>query len=196
MMTYGTLEEYLKDHKADRAPAILPVPTVADYLEITTTATRNRIKAETLDGVVIGDSTYVTVRSLSDEADRINSDKKIIAKMLLDAAERDDVVYYGTLLKSINRTHSNAGDRNYIGRLLGILSRESAEQIECLLSVFAVSKTTGKPNEGFWNLVAELNDEFDWKLDLTEQETLITELREEVSNDSTILALRNYFQAI
>ena len=84
-------------------------------------------------------------------------DDYAIRDRLIAAAKRGDVVHYADLAKAAGRPMRGPNWAVHIGRILGRISSEEAASGRPLLSVIVVSRDTGLPGGGFFNLGQELH---------------------------------------
>ena len=84
-------------------------------------------------------------------------DDNAIRDRLIAAAKRGDVVHYSDLAKAAGRPMKGPNWAVHIGRILGRISAEEAEAGRPLLSAIVVSRDTGLPGGGFFNLGQQLH---------------------------------------
>jgi alkylated DNA nucleotide flippase Atl1 len=84
-------------------------------------------------------------------------DDSAIRDRLIAAAKRGEVVNYADLAKAAGRPMKGRNWAVHIGRILGRISSEEAAQGRPLLTVIVVSRETGLPGGGFFNLGQELH---------------------------------------
>ena len=84
-------------------------------------------------------------------------DDAAIRERLIVAAKRGEVVHYADLAKATGREMKGPNWAVHIGRILGRISSEEAKAGRPLLSVIVVSRDTGLPGAGFFNLGKELH---------------------------------------
>lgn len=82
-------------------------------------------------------------------------DDQAIRERLIVAAKRGEVVHYADLAKALGREMKGPNWAVHIGRILGRISSEEADNGRPLLSVIVVSRDTKLPGGGFYNLGQE-----------------------------------------
>jgi hypothetical protein len=65
-------------------------------------------------------------------------------------------VEYGKLMDAFGLSHTMSQQRVEFGYLLGMISRVSQVKHQAMLSVIVVTKQTGKPSTGFYELADEM----------------------------------------
>jgi len=83
-------------------------------------------------------------------------DDAAIRDRLISAAKKGEVVHYADLAKATGREMKGPNWAVHIGRILGRISSAEARAGRPLLSVIVVSRDTGLPGGGFFNLGHEL----------------------------------------
>ena len=84
-------------------------------------------------------------------------DDEAIRSRLIAAAKGRETVYYSDLAKATGRPMKGPNWAVHIGRILGRISSEEAQDGRPLLSVIVVSRDTKLPGGGFYNLGKELH---------------------------------------
>jgi len=84
-------------------------------------------------------------------------DDAAIRERLIASAKGREVVHYADLAKAVGREMKGPNWAAHIGRILGRISSTEAEAGRPLLSVIVVSRDTGRPGGGFYNLGQELH---------------------------------------
>lgn len=75
---------------------------------------------------------------------------------LKETARKGGIVHYSDIAPLVKLDMANPADRNEIGKILGDISLEEHEEGRPLLSVVVVSKSSGMPGQGFFDLAKEL----------------------------------------
>jgi hypothetical protein len=82
-------------------------------------------------------------------------------------------IYYSDLCRKISSVKLNPDDQ-LLHDILGKISKESVKADKGILSVFAISRDTGMPGKGFFNLARSLGNRFDtWEQFFEEQIELV-----------------------
>lgn len=180
------LAEYVGLCAADPAAyAAIGIPAAAALLDREEATVRRMIADGRLDAVSVADEegrarTYVLVVPLhemlrardQERADQIDT----LTASLEDAARKEEAASYGELMAEIGLHWRQPSHRKRTGVLLAQISKRSRKDRGCLLSVLAVRKNTGRPNDQFFELAAEMGllDEDDDRDDfLAEQRRLV-----------------------
>ena len=153
-MHYASLESYLRE--ADLSPGSgLPVPVVARWMGVTPPAIRSMVRRGVLGPVSIGPVTLVSALSLRAWHDDFEAEAKKTRKILAKAARKSKPITYGDLLRKLGRDYTQPADRRRLGRLLGSVSAQSYLEDGVLLGIWAISKASGLPKYGVWELAQE-----------------------------------------
>jgi hypothetical protein len=169
-------QEYIDVVRKDPKAAMIPIGVVQKILDLSRSAVIDRIKARELVGVrvEVDDSIYrgVTFASLlayERAHPKPPSDEVLIAKIEKIIADKfrttgsskpeDFTLTYGAVMRPLGMSWRNPRDRQMIGRLLGVMSKESATDRKrgFMVSAVVVRKVTGEPGPGFYDLARELD---------------------------------------
>ena len=84
--------------------------------------------------------------------------------LLLDTARRNGIIYYSDIVDGIDAIQLSMNldkDRGALGELLGKISRQTNTDGIGMLSAVAVSKTTNRPTDSFFELARMLGYDID-----------------------------------
>ena len=174
-MHYASLDSYLREAELSPGSA-LPIPVVARWMRVTPPAIRSMVRRGVLQPVSIGTITLVSAVSLRDWYAEFEAEVKKTRKVLTKAARKAKPISYSDLLRKLGRDYTQPADRRRLGRLLEAVSAQSFLEQEALLGVWAISKATGMPKYGVW----ELADEHGIREQGEDRETLVARLRSEM----------------
>lgn len=153
-MHYASLESYLR--QADLSPGSgLPIPVVARWMGVTPPAVRSMLRRDVLTPVSIGPVTLVSALSLRAWHDDFEAEAKKTRKILTKAARKSKPISYSDLLRKLGRDYTQPADRRRLGRLLDSVSAQSFLEDSVLLGLWAISKATGLPKYGVWELAED-----------------------------------------
>ncbi|MGB3796505.1 MAG: hypothetical protein WA957_09415 [Alteraurantiacibacter sp.] len=165
-MHFETLIDYLTASSIDGDLAILPVPVVADHLNITPAAVSGRMRRGALEEIRIGKNRYVSQRSLIAERDLLQQRADTVERALEDLIGRGERhTFYEPIMEMVGLSWRVPADRTEIGRILAVVSRRSRDRNGTMLSVVVHGKTAGQtmPSDSFFDLARQF--EFEWKDD-------------------------------
>ncbi|MGU3496113.1 hypothetical protein ACLBXM_18890 [Xanthobacteraceae bacterium A53D] len=173
-MEFSTLKEYLAALRNDPTLAVIPASLVADHLEITPAAVSARVRAGHLQGVRIGRTPFIRIKSLFDEEERYK--KQVAAvKTALEAYAKTGVssIFYEPIMTPIGLSTTVPAHRQLIGRILGDISEETEADNKGMLTVLVHRNTQGKtrPGPGFFDLARKLGYEFSDENDFVTKQT-------------------------
>jgi len=154
-MQFAALDAYLDALGPKDRMAVLPVPLVAAWIGVTPPAVKQMLRRGALQPVRIGRSEFVQAASVQAWREAFEADLAKVRKVLTKAARKRQTVTYADLLAKLGRSYENPGDRRRIGRLMQALGGETLARDDVLLPVVAVSKLTGQPKHGVWEMAAE-----------------------------------------
>ncbi len=177
-MHYANLDRYLREAELSSGSA-LPIPVVARWMSVTPPAIRSMLRRGVLQPVSIGTLTLVSAISLRDWQAAFEAEVKKTRKVLLKAARKSKPISYGDLLNKLGRDYTHPADRRRLGRLLDMVSAQSYLEHQALLSAWAISKATGMPKYGVW----ELAEEHGIRVKGEDRETFVARIRAEMTFD-------------
>lgn len=160
---------------------ILPNATVA-YLFGKSQAWSNKyIKGGVFDAIEIVDGDGkriqkgITLSSVLKYQEKLDKEMTEVRSILVASAKKKRTIKYADLMSKVGMKFDVPYDRRKIGEILGRISRESLVEYDVMLSALAVLKTTGMPNDYFYELAEEVEyeayfeDEYDdvfWKKEI------------------------------
>jgi hypothetical protein len=133
----------------------VPIPLVADHLQVTPAAIVAMLKTDRLDGVKIGNSTMVKLASLQRRHDERSKEVEIVFEYLKQRAKNGTrVIFYEPVMAAVNMTPRVPAHRTRIGQILGEVSKRTYKEKGVLLSILVHQKTAGvtRPGKGFFKL--------------------------------------------
>jgi hypothetical protein len=133
----------------------VPIPLVADHLQVTPAAVVAMLKTDRLDGVKIGSSTLVKLASLQRRQNDRSKEVEIVFQYLKKCAKDGKrVIFYEPVMAAVNMTPRVPAHRTRIGQILGEVSERTYKEKGVLLSVLVHQKTAGvtRPGKGFFKL--------------------------------------------
>lgn len=163
-MNYETLTDYISAYRDNPSIVGLPVPVVAEHLGVTPAAIAARVRAGSMQGLKIGRHSFVSLKSILDDEDKMAADVKVIEKYLWKIAKAGTpAIFYEPVMTAVGLTHRVPAERNRIGAILGKVSEQSQDECKVMLSVLVHRKTAGvtRPGPGFFDLARHLEFEFD-----------------------------------
>lgn len=163
---FATPRKYLLALNDDPGLAMVPYSFAAHVFDVKVPTVQGYVRDGILREVVIGkDREWVGLLAADVSAERKRRRDAVMLhvpkarKILKRAARRGEVVEYGEdLMKPLGLNHAHAHDRDLIGKVLGQISTQTyrKDRPRHMLSVLAVRKTTGLPNEAFFGLARHL----------------------------------------
>ena len=162
-MIFQAPADYIARCKADPIP-VLPIPMVAEYLNITPAAVVGRAGRGALELFEIGKTKMVTVRSLLTlEEDKERKVATVRRELELLARKGQRRVFYEPIMSAIDLSWRVPAHRTEIGRILGVVSERTNEEDGLMLSVLVHQKKAGRtlPGPGFFGLADDLG--FTWE---------------------------------
>jgi hypothetical protein len=164
-MMFENPADYIEHCKSDPIPA-LPIPLIAEYLNITPAAVMGRAGRGTLELLEIGKTKMISVRSLLALNEEFERKVSVVRKELERLARRGDRrVFYEPIMTAVDLSWRVPAHRTEIGGVLGAVSEETSEEDGLMLSVLVHQKKAGRtmPGAGFFNLAKSLG--FKWRDD-------------------------------
>lgn len=157
-------KKYSQAQARDKALAMIPISMAAALLEVEVSTVQGYVRRGVLPEIVVGhEREWVGVPADRVRAMRLQKLQKVrrlvelAEPILCDAAEKGVLVEYGSgLMEPLGLDHTHSRDRDLIGRVLGDISTKTYYKEGRLLSVLAVRKDTGMPNDQFFGLAKEL----------------------------------------
>lgn len=156
---FDTLAHYITAQTTQGDLAAVPVPLVAEHLEVTPAAVTAMLTDGRLDGVRIGKNTLVTLASLqARQTKRAGEESSIYKYLRKRAKEGARVIFYEPIMAQVGMTPRVPADRTRIGGILGKVSERSYAENGVLLSVLVHQKKAGttRPGKGFFDLARHL----------------------------------------
>lgn len=154
-MHFATLSDYLDAHREDPGLAFVPIPLVAEHLELSPATVRGMIKSGKLDQVLVGKNTFISAQSLVALHEN-RYDEFLKVKHFLETLARTGTssIFYEPVMNEIGLTPRVPAHRAYIGKILGEVSKATHSEKNVLLSVIVHGKKLGKtrPGSGFFDL--------------------------------------------
>ncbi|NKE71264.1 hypothetical protein [Candidatus Manganitrophus noduliformans] len=155
---------YLDSVAQSNAYSFVPVSLAAEFLNVTPSMINDLLKNGSLDAVVVNGSRKnwkgVLVESLmtytKNKRTSVTSMIKQIRHILETAAKKKRKMFYSDLMEQVGLSYQNPYHRRLIGECLGKLSAQTFKEKNYMLSALAVLKSTGRPNEIFFELANEL----------------------------------------
>ncbi len=151
-MEFEDLETFLALPREMILHAPLPVPLVAGWMRVTPPAVKLMLARGTLQPIRLAGAEFVSAGSLKDWQVAFEADLLKARKALVKVARKGGTLAYSDLLARIGRDYANPGDRRRIGRLMVLLGETTLAEDGVLLPVAAISKQTGLPKHGVWDL--------------------------------------------
>lgn len=155
---FDNLSHYIETYTQERDLAAVPIPLVADHLQVTPAAVVAMLKTDRLDGIKIGNNTLVKLASLQRRQDERSKEIDIVFQYLRKCA-RDGVrvIFYEPVMVAVDMTPRVPAHRTRIGQILGDVSTRTYEEKGVLLSVLVHQKTAGttRPGKGFFKLARD-----------------------------------------
>ena len=172
---FDSLEDYLASYvKNSEALAGVPIPLVAEYLDVGHAAITQQLRSGKLTEIRIGKTRLVSIASLLDQK-REKLAQKHKVQTLLETAAREGrtSIFYGEIMGPLEMSTGVPAHRTRIGQILGEISEETSQNFGVLLSVLVHRSSAGrtKPGPGFFNLAEYLGYTWDDERDFIEQET-------------------------
>lgn len=156
---FESVSEYITMQTANGDLAALPIPLVAEYLDVSSPAVNAMLKDGRLDGVRVGKSTLVLLNSLQARETKRAGEENSIYKYLKKCARIGNrAVFYEPVMAQVGMTPKIPAHRSRIGWILGQISRKTYAEDGVLLSVLVHQKKAGttRPGTGFFDLAMDL----------------------------------------
>lgn len=164
-MIFESSIDYIKHCKSDPIPA-LPIPVIAEYLDITPAAVMGRAGRGALEIIEIGKTKMISVRSLLAVEGEFERKVSVVRTELEILARRGDRhIFYEPIMTAVGLNWRVPADRTAIGEVLGAVSEATFEEDNLMLSVLVHKKKPGQtmPGAGFFDLATSLG--FKWRDD-------------------------------
>jgi DNA-binding Lrp family transcriptional regulator len=150
---FDDIHMYLMELQGEPYFAILPLQQAADVLGVTRAAISQRIKAKKLDGVKLGRTTYACALSVLAVIDQEHEDVRTIREFLEQVARSGKTTNYSEVMPLVGLSSKVPYERLIIGKLLGLVSRESNESSKSiLLSALVFNQSLRRPSDAFFGL--------------------------------------------
>jgi hypothetical protein len=162
---FDSVEQYTTEAATNLGLSIVTIPIAADFLGLQVSTVRQYLRSGKLLEVDIqGENqmwSTVGLQSLLDfkrERDSsINSLVSLIERKLIHQAKVVRATApYDSFMEPFGLNHESSKDRELLGKVLGTISEKTWEKQEILLSVMAVRKNGGMPNDAFFSLARRL----------------------------------------
>ena len=145
--------------------AIIPNATVA-YLFGKSQSWANKYIKEGVFNVleIVGDDNKriqkgITLSSVLKYQEKLDKEMTEVRNILIDSAKKERTIRYADLMSKVGMKSDVPYDRRKIGEILGRISRKSLDEYDVMLSALAVLKTTGMPNDYFYELAEDVEYE-------------------------------------
>lgn len=164
-MKFESPIDFINHCKSDPIPA-LPIPVIAEYLDITPAAVMGRAGRGALEMIEIGKTKMISVRSLLAVEEEFERKVMVVRTKLEILARRGDRhIFYEPIMMAVGLSWRVPADRTAIGGVLGAVSKETFEEDNLMLSVLVHQKKPGQtmPGAGFFDLAKILG--FKWRDD-------------------------------
>jgi hypothetical protein len=178
MMTFETAEDYLTALENDPSLAILPLQMVADYRGVTRAAIDRMVRIGQLEEIKIEGTRYVRAESLlqrqKGREQQIKTVRTFLEAWAREQARKDrKPLTYEPVMAEVGMSPSVPADRTTIGGILDVISQQTWEEHQIILSVIVHRKTAGRtrPGPGFFQLTKRLGLYDDDEDDLIERES-------------------------
>jgi hypothetical protein len=161
--SFDSLADYIATQTTKGDLAAVPIPLVAEHLNVSSPAVAAMLSDGRLDGVRIGKNTLVTLSSLQARQTKRAGQESTVHKYLMKRAKEGvRAIFYEPVMAQVGMTPRVPADRTRIGGILGAISEKSYEEDGVLLSVLVHQKTAGttRPGKGFFDLARHLG--FKW----------------------------------
>lgn len=143
--------------------AFVPVSFAAEMINVKRSTTNDLVRDKKLTKITIKEDGLkwagIQIRSLLDYTKKrknlIDTNLGEVRQILEKCAKGSAPIAYGALLAQIGMSYKNPQHRKIIGQILGKLSEETWEEHKFMLSVLAVNKSSGQPNDVFFELAEE-----------------------------------------
>ena len=171
MLKFDDVASYLKAIENNPSIAGVPIPLVADHLDITPAAVTGMINTGRLEALRISRSTFVSAKSLIEYQGARERDVNIVERYLWSLASSGTLaVFYEPVMATIGLTPAVPAHRKRIGEILGTISEKSFDEHGVMLSVLVHRKSAGqtKPGVGFFELAKGMG------LDTSDEEALVS----------------------
>lgn len=157
---FDDISTYLLELQGQPYLALLPLQQAGDALGVSRAAISQRISAGKLDGVKLGRTTYACALSVLAVIDHENERVRTIRAYLEKVAREGATTNYSEVMPLVGLTPKLPNDRLVVGRLLGLLSRQTNNEPKpVLLSALVFNQTLRRPSDAFYGLASDLGYE-------------------------------------
>ena len=163
---FDSLADYIATQTAKGDLAAVPIPLVAEHLQVSSPAVAAMLSDGRLDGVRIGKNTLVTLSSLQARQTKRAGQESTVHKYLMKRAKEGiRTIFYEPVMAQVGMSPRVPADRKRIGGILGAISEKTYKEDGVLLSVLVHQKKAGttRPGNGFFDLARDLK--LHWKDD-------------------------------
>jgi len=174
---FDSLADYVSAQATQGDLAAVPIPLVADHLQVSSPAVVAMLNDGRLDGVRIGKNTLVTLSSLQARQTKLSGQESTVYKYLMKRAKEGvRAIFYEPVMAQVGMSPRVPAERSRIGSILGVISEKTFEEDGVLLSVLVHQKKAGvtRPGLGFFNLARHL------KLPVRDEDAFVKEQTDKV----------------
>ena len=159
---FDDVRMYLEELRGQPYYSILPIQQAADALGVSRAAISQRIKAKKLDGVKLGRTVYACALSVLAVLDHEQEHVRTIRAFLERVAKAGETTNYTEVMPIVGLSPKVPNDRLIIGKLLGLVTRQSnGEAKPVLLSALVFNQSLRRPSNAFFGLAEKLGYDAD-----------------------------------
>jgi hypothetical protein len=156
MQRFSDVDAYLDALRADPSLAVISMKMAASALGVSRALIERQLESAALDGVKVGKVRCVRALAVIGRQDAFAEKIAKVRLMLEDVAARRGTTTYSPVMEQVGMSTKIPNDRALIGRILGIISRESHRRHKFLLSALVFNSNAGKPSPSFFQLALDL----------------------------------------